>query len=323
MPVITYREALRQAISEEMRQDEKVWILGQNIAGYGGTYAVTKGLIDEFGPERVRDAPIMESGILGLAAGSAMSGGTRPIAEIMSINFTLVGIDQVINHAAKLHYMFGGQWSCPMVIRTASGYGQLSATHSQTFEMFYAYVPGLKVVMPATPYDAKGLLKAAIRDNDPVMFIEHSNLYGQKGEVPDGDYVVPIGKADVKREGTDVTLVAYSSMLKPALTAAEKLAEAGISAEVVDLRSLRPLDTDTVVASVKKTNRMVMVEEGHRSYGIGAEVCARVQEEAFDWLDAPIQRVGGKEVPMPYAKNLEKLCIPTDADVVAAVRAIL
>jgi pyruvate dehydrogenase E1 component beta subunit len=322
MPVITYRDALRQAIQEEMRSDENVWILGQNIAGYGGTYAVTKGLFEEFGPLRVRDTPIAEAGIIGLAMGSAM-GGTRPIAEIMSINFTLVAIDQIINHAAKLHYMFGGQWQVPMVIRTASGYGQLSATHSQTFENFYAYIPGLKVVMPATPYDAKGLLKAAIRDNDPVMFIEHSNLYGQKGEVPEGEYTVPIGKADVKREGTDVTLVAYSSMLKPALTAAEKLAEAGVNAEVVDLRSLRPLDTDTVVASVKKTNRLVMVEEGWRSYGIGAEVTARVQEEAFDWLDAPIKRVAGKEVPMPYAKNLEKLCIPTDADIVATVQSIL
>lgn len=323
MPVITYREALRQALAEEMRRDEKVWLLGQNIAGYGGTYAVTKGLIDEFGPERVRDTPIEESGILGLAAGSAMSGGTRPVAEIMSINFTLVGIDQIINHAAKLHYMFGGQWNCPMVIRTASGYGQLSATHSQTFELFYAYVPGMKVVMPATPYDAKGLLKAAIRDNDPVMFIEHSNLYGLKGEVPDGDYVVPIGKADVKRQGTDVTIVAYSSMLKPALTAAEKLAEDGISVEVVDPRSLRPLDTDTVVESVKKTSRLVVVEEGWRSFGVGAEIVARVQEEAFDYLDAPIQRVGGKEVPMPYAKNLEQLCVPHDSDIIAAVRSIL
>lgn len=322
MPVITYREALRQAIQEEMRTDDNVWILGQNIAGYGGTYAVTKGLFEEFGPERVRDTPIEEAGIIGLAMGSAM-GGTRPIAEIMSINFTLVAIDQIVNHAAKLHYMFGGQWNVPMVIRTASGYGQLSATHSQTFETYYAYIPGLKVVMPATPYDAKGMLKAAIRDNDPVMFIEHSNLYGQKGEVPDGDYVVPLGKSDVKREGTDVTLVAYSSMLRPALQAAEALAAEGISAEVVDLRSLRPLDTDPVVASVKKTNRMVMVEEGWRSYGVGAEVTARVQEEAFDWLDAPIQRVAGKEVPMPYAKNLEKLCIPTDADIVAAVRKAL
>jgi pyruvate dehydrogenase E1 component beta subunit len=322
MPVITYRDALRQAMQEEMRTDENVWILGQNIAGYGGTYAVTKGLFEEFGPLRVRDTPIAEAGIIGLAMGSAM-GGTRPIAEIMSINFTLVAIDQIINHAAKLHYMFGGQWNVPMVIRTASGYGQLSATHSQTFENFYAYIPGLKVVMPATPYDAKGMLKAAIRDNDPVMFIEHSNLYGQKGEVPDGEYVVPLGKADVKREGTDVTLVAYSSMLKPALTAAEALAADGINAEVVDLRSLRPLDTDTVVASVKKTNRLVMIEEGWRSYGIGAEVAARVQEEAFDWLDAPIKRVAGKEVPMPYAKNLEKLCIPSDADIVATVRSIL
>ncbi|MDB5100314.1 MAG: Transketolase central region, partial [Cyanobacteria bacterium RYN_339] len=205
MPVITYRDALRQAIQEEMRTDDNVWILGQNIAAYGGTYAVTKGLFEEFGAERVRDTPIAEAGIIGLAMGSAM-GGTRPIAEIMSINFTLVAIDQIINHAAKLHYMFGGQWNVPMVIRTASGYGQLSATHSQTFEMFYAYIPGLKVVMPATPYDAKGMLKAAIRDNDPVMFIEHSNLYGQKGEVPEEEYVVPLGKADVKRAGTDVTL---------------------------------------------------------------------------------------------------------------------
>lgn len=322
MPVITYREALRQALAEEMRRDEKVWILGQNIAAYGGTYAVTKGLIDEFGGDRVRDTPIEESGIIGLATGSAMS-GTRPIAEIMSINFTLVAIDQIVNHAAKLHYMFGGQWSVPMVIRTASGYGQLSATHSQTFETYYAYIPGLKVVMPATPYDAKGMLKAAIRDNDPVMFIEHSNLYGLKGEVPEDDYVVPLGKADVKREGTDITFVAYSSMLKPALTAAEALEKDGISVEVVDLRSLRPLDTDTVVASVKKTNRMVMIEEGWRSYGVGAEVTARVQEEAFDWLDAPIQRVAGKEVPMPYAKNLEKLCIPNVDDIAAAARAIL
>lgn len=322
MPVITYREALRQALAEEMRRDEKVWILGQNIAAYGGTYAVTKGLIDEFGGERVRDTPIEESGIIGLATGSAMS-GTRPIAEIMSINFTLVAIDQIVNHAAKLHYMFGGQWSVPMVIRTASGYGQLSATHSQTFETYYAYIPGLKVVMPATPYDAKGMLKAAIRDNDPVMFIEHSNLYGLKGEVPEDDYLVPLGKADVKREGTDITFVAYSSMLKPALSAAEALEKDGISVEVVDLRSLRPLDTDTVVASVKKTNRMVMIEEGWRSYGVGAEVTARVQEEAFDWLDAPIQRVAGKEVPMPYAKNLEKLCIPNVDDIAAAARAIL
>jgi len=322
MPIITYREALRQAIQEEMRQDPGVWILGQNIAAYGGTYAVTKGLFEEFGAERVRDTPIAEAGIIGMAIGSAMN-GTRPIAEIMSINFTLVAIDQIINHAAKLHYMFGGQWSVPMVIRTASGYGQLSATHSQTFENFYAYIPGLKVVMPATPYDAKGMLKAAIRDNDPVMFIEHSNLYGIKGEVPEGDYVVPLGRSDVKRAGTDVTVVAYSSMLKPTLQVAEGLQGQGVSVEVVDLRSLRPLDLAPIVASVKKTNRLVVVEEGWRSYGVGAEVLASVQEQAFDWLDAPIQRVAGKEVPMPYAKNLEKLCVPSEADIEAAIRAVL
>ncbi len=322
MPVITYREALRQAIQEEMRADPKVWILGQNIAAYGGTYAVTKGLFEEFGPERVRDAPIEEAGIVGLATGSAM-GGTRPIAEIMSINFTLVAIDQIVNHAAKMRYMFGGQWSAPMVIRTSSGYGMLAATHSQTFENWYAYVPGLRVVMPATPYDAKGMLKAAIRDPDPVMFIEHSNLYGQKGEVPDGDYVVPLDQADVKREGADVTLVCWSSMVKPCLQAAETLAGDGVAAEVIDMRALRPLDTATVIASVKKTSRCVVVEEGWRSMGVGAEIAARVSEEAFDWLDAPVGRVAGKEVPMPYAKNLEKLCIPNEQDILAAVRSIL
>lgn len=322
MPVITYREALRQAIQEEMRQDPKVWILGQNIAGYGGTYAVTKGLFEEFGPERVRDTPIAEAGIIGLATGSAM-GGSRPIAEIMSINFTLVAIDQIVNHAAKMRYMFGGQWSVPMVIRTSAGYGMLSATHSQTFENWYAYIPGLKVVMPATPYDAKGMLKAAIRDPDPVMFIEHSNLYGQKGEVPEGDFVVPLDRAEVKREGADVTLVCWSSMVRPCLQAAETLASDGVAAEVVDMRALRPLDTATVIASVKKTSRCVVVEEGWRTLGVGAEIAARVSEEAFDWLDAPVGRVGGKEVPMPYAKNLEKLCIPNEQDILAAVRAIL
>ncbi|MEB3196940.1 MAG: alpha-ketoacid dehydrogenase subunit beta [Candidatus Sericytochromatia bacterium] len=322
MPVITYREALRQAIAEEMRRDPAVWILGQNIAAYGGTYAVTKGLFDEFGPERVRDTPIAEAGIIGLAAGSAM-GGTRPIAEIMSINFTLVAIDQIVNHAAKMRHMFGGQWSVPMVIRTSSGYGMLAATHSQTFENWYAYVPGLKVVMPATPYDAKGMLKAAIRDADPVMFIEHSNLYGQKGEVPEGDYTVPLDRAEIKRAGDQVTLVAWSSMLKPCLNVAETLAQQGVSVEVIDMRALRPLDTATVVQSVKKTSRCVVVEEGWRTLGIGGEIAARVSEEAFDWLDAPVGRVAGKEVPMPYAKNLEKLCIPSEADILAACRATL
>ena len=322
MAILTYRDALRQALAEEMRQDSAVWILGQNIAAYGGTYAVTKGLYQEFGPDRVRDTPIAEAGIIGLAMGSAM-GGTRPVAEIMSINFTLVAIDQIVNHAAKMRYMFGGQWSVPMVIRTAAGYGMLAATHSQTFENWYAYVPGLKVVMPATPYDAKGMLKAAIRDPDPVMFIEHSNLYGQKGEVPDGEYLVPLDKADVKRAGDHLPLVCWSSMLKPCLAAAETLAADGVSVEVVDMRALRPLDTETVVASVRKTSRCVVVEEGWRSLGVGAEIAARVSEEAFDWLDAPVGRVGGREVPMPYAKNLEKLCIPGEAEILAACRATL
>lgn len=322
MAIMTYRDALRQAIAEEMRSDPAVWILGQNIAAYGGTYAVTKGLFEEFGPERVRDTPIAEAGIIGLATGSAM-GGTRPIAEIMSINFTLVAIDQIVNHAAKMRYMFGGQWSVPMVIRTSAGYGMLAATHSQTFENWYAYVPGLKVVMPATPYDAKGMLKAAIRDPDPVMFIEHSNLYGQKGEVPDGDYVLPLDRADVKRQGEHLTLVCWSSMVKPCLAAAETLAAEGVSVEVIDMRALRPLDTAAVVESVKKTNRCVIAEEGWRTLGIGAEIAARVSEEAFDWLDAPVGRLGGKEVPMPYAKNLEKLCIPSEADILAACRAAL
>ncbi|MEB3284886.1 MAG: alpha-ketoacid dehydrogenase subunit beta [Candidatus Sericytochromatia bacterium] len=322
MAVITYRDALRQAIAEEMRRDPAVWILGQNIAAYGGTYAVTKGLYEEFGAERVRDTPIAEAGIIGLATGSAM-GGTRPIAEIMSINFTLVAIDQIVNHAAKMRYMFGGQWSVPMVIRTSAGYGMLAATHSQTFENWYAYVPGLKVVMPATPYDAKGMLKAAIRDSDPVMFIEHSNLYGQKGEVPEEDYVLPLDRADIKRAGEHLTLVCWSSMVKPSLAVAETLAGEGISVEVIDMRALRPLDTAAVIASVKKTNRCVIAEEGWRTLGIGAEIAARVSEEAFDWLDAPVGRVGGKEVPMPYAKNLEKLCVPSEFDILAACRAAL
>ncbi|HEY9721526.1 MAG TPA: transketolase C-terminal domain-containing protein, partial [Oscillatoriaceae cyanobacterium] len=231
--------------------------------------------------------------------------------------------DQIINNAAKMHYMFGGQWSVPLVIRTAAGYGQLAATHSQTFEVFFAHVPGLKVVMPGTPADAKGLLKAAVRDPDPVLFIEHSGLYGLKGEVPEGDFTVPLGRSEIKREGRDATIVTYSSMLKPSLAAAAKLAEAGIEVEVVDLRTLRPLDLAPVLASVRKTNRVVTVEEGWRSYGVGAEIAARVQEEAFDWLDAPVGRVAGKEVPMPYAKNLEKLCIPNEQDVIAAIKATL
>lgn len=317
MAEITYREAIRQALREEMTRDNRVYIMGEDIGAYGGSYAVTRGFLDEWGPERIVDTPIAEGGILGVATGAAMH-GLRPIVELMSINFSLLALDQICNHAAKLHYMFNGQMTVPMVIRTAAGWGQLAATHSQTFESWYSYIPGLKVAMPATPYDAKGMLLSAIRDPDPVMFIEHSLLYSTRGEVPEGEYLVPLGKSDVKREGTDLTIVTYSRSLMVAQQAATRLAEQGVSAEIIDLRSLRPLDMGPAVASVQKTNRAMIVEEDWRSYGAGAEIVARLQEEAFDYLDAPIARVAAVEVPLPYAKNLERLCYPTDQDVVDA-----
>jgi pyruvate dehydrogenase E1 component beta subunit len=317
MPEITYREAIRQALRGEMTRDESVYILGEDIGSYGGSYAVTRGFLDEWGPERIIDTPIAEGGILGVATGAAMY-GLRPIVEIMSINFSLLALDQICNHAAKLHYMFNGQMQVPLVIRTAAGWGQLAATHSQTFEAMYAYIPGLKVAMPATPYDAKGMLLSAIRDNDPVMFIEHSLLYSSRGEVPEEDYTVPLGKSTVSREGDDLTIVSYSRSLILAQQAADKLAEQGVSVEIIDLRSLRPLDMDPVLASVKKTNRALVVEEDWRSYGVGAEIAARIQEEAFDDLDAPVMRLGAVEVPLPYAKNLERLCYPTDQDIIDA-----
>ncbi|MFN8513352.1 MAG: alpha-ketoacid dehydrogenase subunit beta [Thermomicrobiales bacterium] len=317
MPEITYREAIRQALREEMTRDDSVYILGEDIGSYGGSYAVTRGFLDEWGPDRIIDTPIAEGGILGVATGAAMY-GLRPIVEIMSINFSLLALDQICNHAAKLHYMFNGQMQVPLVIRTAAGWGQLAATHSQTFEAMYAYIPGLKVAMPATPYDAKGMLLSAIRDNDPVMFIEHSLLYSSRGEVPEEDYTVPLGKSTVSREGDDLTIVSYSRSLILAQQAADKLAEQGISVEIIDLRSLRPLDLDPVLASVQKTNRALVVEEDWRSYGVGAEIAARIQEEAFDDLDAPVMRLGAVEVPLPYAKNLERLCYPTDQDIVDA-----
>jgi len=317
MPEITYREAIRQALREEMTRDDSVYILGEDIGSYGGSYAVTRGFLDEWGPDRIIDTPIAEGGILGVATGAAMY-GMRPIVEIMSINFSLLALDQICNHAAKLHYMFNGQMQVPLVIRTAAGWGQLAATHSQTFEAMYAYIPGLKVAMPATPYDAKGMLLSAIRDNDPVMFIEHSLLYSSRGEVPEEDYTVPLGKSTVSREGDDLTIVSYSRSLILAQQAADKLAEQGISVEIIDLRSLRPLDLAPVLASVQKTNRALIVEEDWRSYGVGAEIAARIQEEAFDYLDAPVMRLGAVEVPLPYAKNLERLCYPTDQDIVDA-----
>jgi pyruvate dehydrogenase E1 component beta subunit len=294
--------------------------MGEEIGKFQGSYRITEGLLDEFGPKRVVDTPISEEGFVGLAIGAAML-GLRPVVEIMTINFILLAIDQIVNHAAKIHYMFGGQIKVPLVIRTPSGgVGQLAATHSQNFETWFAYCPGLKVVAPATPYDARGLLRAAIRDDDPVIFIESLSLYDTKGEVPEDDpYTLPIGLAEVKRQGSDVTVVAYSRMTVIALQAAQLLEKEGISVEVVDLRSLRPLDRPTIINSVKKTNRAVVIEEGWRSYGIGAEVAAAIQEEAFDYLDAPVQRVAGLEVPLPYALNLSQAAKPGAQDLKNAI----
>jgi pyruvate dehydrogenase E1 component beta subunit len=324
MPSMTIREAVSQALWEEMERDEKVFILGEEVGVWGGTYAVTKGFYDHFGAERVRDTPISEGVIVGAAVGAAMN-GLRPVAEIMTINFAFLALDQIVNHAAKIRSMFGGQFKAPLVIRTTSGGGkQLGATHSQTPDVIFAHFPGLKVVAPATPADAKGLLKAAIRSDDPVLFIEHSTLYQERGEVPeDKDFLLPIGKSDVKRRGNDVTLVTYSKMLQTTMRAIKPLEAEGIDVEVIDLRTLRPLDMDPVYESFKRTNRAVIVEEGWRSYGIGAEVAARLQEECFDYFDAPIERVAQKEVPLPYSADLEKLAIPQVPDIVKAVKKVM
>lgn len=322
MAQTTYRDALRQALREELQRDESVFLLGEDIGKYGGSYAVTQGLYEEFGEERVKDTPISETAIIGAGVGAAMA-GLRPVAEIMTINFILVAIDQVINNAAKMHAMFGGQFNVPMVIRTVGGGRRLAATHSQNLEVLMAHIPGLKVVAPATPYDAKGMLKAAIRDDDPVVFIEHALLFGTRGDVPEDDYVVPIGVSEIKREGTDVTIIAHSRMTVEALKAADKLAEEGIEAEVVDLRTLRPLDMGPVLDSIRRTNRAVITGEDWRSYGIGAEVASRIQEEAFDYLDAPVLRVNQIEVPLPYADNLERLILPDFNNVAEACREVL
>ena len=324
MARITYREAISQALREEMRRDERVFIMGEEVGVWGGSYAVTRGFLDEFGEKRVKDTPIAESVIAGAATGAAIA-GLRPIAEIMTINFAFLALDQIVNHAAKLHYMFNGQIKVPLVIRTVGGGGrQLAATHSQTPDVIFAYFPGLKVVAPGTPADAKGLLKSAIRDDDPVFFIEHATLYSVRGEVPDDeDYLVPIGVSDIKRPGKDVTLVSYSKMIQTTLEAADKLAEQGVDAEVIDLRSLRPLDIQPVIESVKKTNRLVVIEEGWRSFGIGAEISSTVAELAFDYLDAPIRRVAQAEVPLPYNKRLEQLALPQVDDVIKAAKDVL
>lgn len=324
MARITMREAISQALREEMQRDERVFIMGEEIGVWGGTYAVTRGFLDEFGEKRVRDTPIAESVIVGAAAGAAIA-GLRPVAELMTINFAFLAMDQIVNHVAKLHYMFNGQITVPMVIRTVGGGGrQLGATHSQTPDVVFAHFPGLKVVAPATPADAKGLLKAAIRDEDPVFFIEHATLYQVRGEVPeDEDLLVPIGVSDVKREGKDVTIVSYSAMLQTSLKAADQLAKQGIEVEVIDLRTLRPLDTRPIVASVKKTNRMVVVEEGWRAYGIGAEISSRITELCFDYLDAPVRRVAQAEVPLPYNRTLEQAALPQVENIIHAVKDVM
>ncbi len=323
MARITMREAISQALWEEMERDPNVFIMGEEVGVWGGSYAVTKGFYDHFGEQRVRDTPIAEAAIVGAAIGSSLT-GLRPVAELMTINFAFVAMDHIVNEAAKLHYMFGGQFTLPMVIRTVGGGGrQLAATHSQTPDVIFAHFPGMTVVSPGTPADAKGLLKSAIRSNNPVLFIEHATMYQVRGEVPDGDFLVPIGKSTVQRPGKDVTVVTYSKGLEISMKAADELAKEGIEAEIVDLRTLRPLDFDPVLESFKKTNRAVIVEEGWKSYGVGAEISSRIYEQAFDYIDAPIKRVAQKEVPLPYNRQLEQSALPQSADVVSAVKEVL
>jgi pyruvate dehydrogenase E1 component beta subunit len=323
MATVTMREALNQAIREEMQRDESVFLMGEEVAAYQGAYKVTKGLLEELGPKRVIDTPITELGFAGLGVGAAMV-GLRPIIEFMTFNFSILATDQIINSAAKMLYMSGGQFNIPIVFRGPGGSAfQVSSQHSQALESWFAYFPGLKVVMPSTPADAKGLLKSSIRDNDPVIFIEQERMYGNKGEVPDDpDFTIPLGVADIKREGTDATIVARSLMVPIALKAAEQLAKDGVSCEVIDPRTIRPLDINTIVESVKKTNRVVIAEESHPFCGVAAEIASEIMERAFDYLDAPVKRVSGADVPMPYAKNLEDAAIPHVDQVMAAVREV-
>jgi pyruvate dehydrogenase E1 component beta subunit len=323
MARITMREAISQALWEEMERDPSVFILGEEVGVWGGTYAVTKGFYDHFGSERVKDTPIAEAAIIGAAIGASLT-GLRPIAELMTINFAFAAMDHIVNEAAKLHYMFGGQMVLPLVIRAVGGGGrQLGATHSQTPDAIFAHFPGLKVISPGTPADAKGLLKSAIRSNDPILFIEHATLYQIRDEVSEEEALVPIGKSKIQRRGSDVTIVSYSKMLEISLKATDQLAKEGIEAEVVDLRTLRPLDMEPVIESFKKTNRAVIVEEGWRSFGVGSEVASRLYEEAFDYADAPIQRVAQKEVPLPYNRELEQMALPQVDDVINAVKEVL
>jgi len=321
---VTYREALRRALDEELDRDERVFLMGEEIGRFEGSYKVTAGLWEKYGPRRVRETPISEGGFVGAGIGAAMM-GLRPVVEIMTINFILVAMDQVINHAAKIHYMFGGTVAVPMVIRTPGGAGaQLTAQHSQSLEAWFAGTPGMKVVAPSSVADAYGMLKTAIRDDDPVLFCENLVLYNLSGTIPDEDedYTVPFGKAAVVREGDDLTLVAHSYTVQRALRVADALARDGVETEVIDLRSLRPLDMDTVIASVKKTNRIVTIEQAWPVCSIGSEISARVALEAFDYLDAPPMKVSGKDVPMPYAANLEKLALPTVEELIEAVKTV-
>ncbi len=318
----TYRDALNQAMREEMRRDPRVFLIGEEVGYYQGAFKVSKGFVEEFGPERVLDTPITEAGFTGLAIGAAIA-GLRPIVELMTFNFGILALDQIVNNAAKIRYMSGGQLSVPMVIRgPGSAAHQLAAQHSQSLEAWFCHVPGLKVIAPATPYDAKGLLKSAVRDGNPIIFLEAQLLYATKGSIGEGDYTIPIGKADVKRVGRHVTIVAYSKMLPLALDAAADLARDGIEAEVVDPRTLKPFDLGTVLESVKKTGRLIIVEEGWRDCGIGAQIAESVYSAALDYLDAPIQRVTGEDVPMPYSRPLEDLAIPDKARILSAVRAV-
>jgi pyruvate dehydrogenase E1 component beta subunit len=321
---ITYREALSSALREEMQRDESVFIMGEEVGVWGGTYAVTRGFLDEFGAKRVRDTPISEMAIVGAAVGAAMA-GLRPIAELMTINFAFVAMDAIVNSMAKVRYMFNGQFTVPMVIRTTTGGGkQLAATHSHAPEAIFAHFPGLYVAVPGTAYDAKGMLKASIRDDNPVMFVEHSTMLQRRSPVPDDvDFVLPIGKSDIKREGSDVTIVTYQKGLEWSLAAADELAKDGIEAEIVDLRWLRPLDLEPVFESFKKTNRCVVVEESLPHFNVGAEVAAQITNECFDWMDAPVKRVAALDVPLPYSRDLEMAALPSPQKIIEAVKELV
>ncbi len=323
MRTIQFREAIAEAMSEEMRRDESIYLMGEEVAEYNGAYKASKGMLDEFGPDRVLDTPISELGFAGIGVGSAMN-GNRPIIEFMTFNFSLVGIDQIINNAAKMRQMSGGQFNIPIVFRgpTASA-GQLAATHSQAFESWFANCPGLKVVVPSNPYDAKGLLKSSIRDEDPVIFMESEQMYGDKGEVPEGEYTIPIGVAEIKREGTDVTIVSFGKIIKEAYKAAEELEKEGVSCEIIDLRTVRPMDHDAILKSVKKTNRLVILEEAWPFGNVSTEITYQIQSQAFDYLDAPIVRLNTADTPAPYSPVLLAEWLPNAQDVVKAVKKVL